>query len=86
METGKTNSERAMEMFPEIGAESLMQDKEYTYEPDDQEIAQSVAAQSESFNYSLTREFARAAWQEFLGRYHISRTRESSRTMPAFRI
>jgi hypothetical protein len=41
-------------MFLEIDAESLMQDKERAYDPDDQEIAQSVAAQSESFNHCLT--------------------------------
>jgi hypothetical protein len=57
METEKTNFECLLELFPEIDAESLMQDKEQADDPNDPEIAQFVATQSESFNHYLTREF-----------------------------
>jgi hypothetical protein len=51
IETEKTDSESSLEMFPEIDAESLMQNKEHAYDSDDQEITQCVAVQSKSSNH-----------------------------------
>jgi hypothetical protein len=60
MKTEKTDSERPLEIFPEIDTENLMPDKEHAFHPDDQEITQFVTVQSESFNHFLVREFDRS--------------------------